>query len=283
MKVFVFLVLMVLPFTFFSQSQRKKEVKFKNDTTYSIVYGKDMQSLDYSATDKVEEGKLFESKKEGSWTTYFKTGKIKLIAEYKNGVPRGKFLKFYENGKLREKGVFLDNHFSDTLFRYYQNGNLESIVVYNEKGEENGTNKYFHDNGNVALVYEKQDNKISDKISWYKEDGALKHQVEAVQFGKIKPIFENEASFAFDNSLVKKKVYSLRIAGPITKDIPFNPNGYNIVYTKHDELYQIGQFSNGSLVDGKYYQYDENGLLDKILVYKTGKFISYAQISKNND
>jgi antitoxin component YwqK of YwqJK toxin-antitoxin module len=274
---------MVLPFTFFSQSQRKKEVEFINDTVYTIVYGKDIRSSDYNATDKVEEGKLYHLKKEGSWTTYFKTGKIKLIAEYKNGVPRGKFLKFYENGKLREKGVFLDNHFSDTLFRYYQNGNLQSIVVYNEKGEENGTNKYFHDNGNVALVYEKQDNKISDKISWYKEDGALKHQVEAVQFGKIKPIFENEASFAFDNSLVKKKVYSLRIAGPITKDSLFNPNGYNIVYTKHDELYQIGQFSNGSLVDGKYYQYDENGLLDKILVYKTGKFISYAQITKNND
>ena len=280
MKVFVFLVSMVLPFTFFSQSQRKKEVEFINDTVYTIVYGKDIRSSDYNATDKVEEGKLYHLKKEGSWTTYFKTGKIKLIAEYKNGVPRGKFLKFYENGKLREKGVFLDNHFSDTLFRYYQNGNLESIVVYNEKGEENGTNKYFHDNGNVALVYEKQDNQISDKISWYKEDGALKHQVETTPFGKIKPLFENESSFAFDNSLVKKKVYSLRIAGPITKDSLFNPNGYNIVYTKHDEIYQIGQFSEGSLVDGKSYQYDENGLLDKILVYKTGKFISYAQITK---
>jgi antitoxin component YwqK of YwqJK toxin-antitoxin module len=271
---------MVLPFTFISQSQRKKEVEVKNDTIHTIVYGKDLQLTDYSANDKVEEGKLYHSKKEGSWTTYFKTGKIKLIAEYKNGVPTGKFFKFYENGKLREKGNFKDNHFSDTLFRFYQNGNIESMVVYNEKGEENGTNKYFHDNGNVALVYEKQDNKIANKISWYKEDGALKHQVETTPFGKIKPLFENESSFAFDNSLVKKKVYSLRIAGPITKDSLFNPNGYNIVYTKHDEIYQIGQFSEGSLVDGKSYQYDENGLLDKILVYKTGKFISYAQITK---
>jgi antitoxin component YwqK of YwqJK toxin-antitoxin module len=97
-----------------------------------------------------------------------------MIAEYNNGVPTGKFFKFYENGRLREKGIFKDNHFSDTLFRFYQNGNIESMVVYNEKGEENGINKYFHDNGNVALVYEKQDNKIANKISWYKEDGALK-------------------------------------------------------------------------------------------------------------
>ena len=280
MKVFVFLASMVLPFTFISQSQRKKEVEVKNDTIHTIVYGKDLQLTDYSATDKVEEGKLYHSKKEGSWTTYFKTGKIKFIAEYTKGVPNGKFLKFYENGKLREKGIFLDNHFSDTLYRYYQNGNLESMVVYNEKGEETGINKYFHDNGNIALVYEKQDNKIANKISWYNQDGALKHQVETAPFGKIKPLFENESSFAFDNSLVKKKVYSLRIAGPITKDSLFNPNGFNVVYTKHDEIFQIGLFSEGSLVDGKSYQYDENGLLDKILVYKTGKFISYAQITK---
>lgn len=280
MKLSVFITLIVLPFTLISQAYRKKEVKLKNDTIYTIVYGKDIQSSDYSATDKVEEGKLFESKKEGSWTTYYKTGKIRMIAEYKNGKPNGKFLKFYENGKPREKGIFVDNHYHDTLFRYYQNGNLESMVVYNEKGEENGTNKYFHDNGNVALVYEKQENKIKNQISWYKEDGSLKHQVETTPFGKIKPLFENESSFAFDNSLVKKKVYSLRVAGPITKDSLFNPNGFNIVYTKHDEIYQIGLFSEGSLVDGKYYQYDENGLLEKILVYKTGKFISYGQITK---
>jgi antitoxin component YwqK of YwqJK toxin-antitoxin module len=274
------LIFFIFPTLVFSQAFRKKAVKFKNDTTYSIVYGKDIQSVDYSATDKVEEGKLFESKKEGSWTTYYKTGKIRMIAEYKKGKPNGRFLKFYENGKPREKGVFRDNHYYDTLFKFYQNGNLESMVVYNEKGEENGTNKYFHENGNVALVYEKQENKITNKISWYKEDGALKHQVEMKPFGKIAPLFENESSFAFDNSLVKKKVYSLRIAGPITKDSLFNPNGYNIVYTKNDEIYQMGLFSEGSLVDGKSYQYDENGLLEKILVYKTGKFISYGQITK---
>lgn len=280
MKVFAFLVLIGLPFTFISQANRKKEAKLKNDTIYTIVYGKDIQSPDFRATDKVEEGKLFQSKKEGTWTTYFKTGKMKMIAEYKNGKPNGKFLKFYENGKPREKGIFVDNHYHDTLFRYYQNGNLESMVVYNEKGEENGTNKYFHDNGNLALEYERNENKIQNKISWYKEDASLKHQVEMKPFGKTKPLFENEDSYTFDNSLVKKKVYSLRVAGPITKDTAFNPNGYNILYTKNDEIYEVGEFTNGSLVDGKLYQYDENGLLDKILVYKTGKFVAYGQITK---
>ncbi len=280
MKVFAFLVLIGIPFTFISQANRKKEAKLKNDTIYTIIYGKDIQSPDFSATDKVEEGKLFQSKKEGTWTTYFKTGKMKMIAEYKQGKPNGKFIKFYENGKPKEKGIYVDNHFYDTLFRYYPNGNLESVVVYNENGEEHGTNKYFHDNGNLALQYERNENKIQNKISWYKEDASLKHQVEMKPFGKTKPLFENEDSFTFDNSLVKKKVYSLRVAGPITKDTAFNPNGYNILYNKNDEIYEVGEFTNGSLVDGKLYQYDENGLLDKILVYKTGKFVSYGQITK---
>ena len=279
LKQFIFLGL-IIPVTIFSQSQRKKVLPSKSDSLHIIIYGKDINSKEFSATDKVQEGVIYKNKKEGTWRTYYNNGNIKSIAEYKKDIPSGKFLKFYENGKLKEKGYFLNKHYMDSLFRYYDNGALESIIVYNHKGEENGIIKFFHENGNTSLIYEKCDNKIANNISWYKEDGDLKHQVQITPFGKIKPLFENESSFAFDNSLVKKKVYSLRVAGPITKDSLFNPNGYNIIYNKNDEIYQIGLFSNGSLVDGKSYQYDENGLLDKILVYKTGKFISYAQITK---
>lgn len=247
---------------------------------YTIIYGKDIASTEFSATDKVAEGLMYHDKKEGIWKSYFNSGNIKSISEFKKGVPNGKFQKFYENGKLRERGCFLHNHFTDSLFRYYQNGCVESITVYNEKGEENGISKYFHENGNTALIYEKKENKIENKITWFREDGELKHQVESTAFGRIKSLFENENSFALENSFGKKKVYSLRIAGPITKDNPFNPNGYNIIYTKNDEIFEEGEFSNGAMVDGKLYQYDENGLLNQILIYKTGKFIAYGQISK---
>ena len=274
------ILFVIFPTIIFSQSLRKKQVKQENDTIYTVIYGKDIQSKEYGALDKVEEGKIYHNKKEGLWISYFKSGKSKLIAEFRKGIPAGKFMKFYENGKLKEKGVFVDNHYSDTLFRYYQNGNTESVIVYNERGQENGINQYFHDNGNVALMYEKENNKIENKITWYEENAMLKHQVEYLKSGKIKPLFENESSFAFDNSLGKNSVLSLRIAGPITKDIPFNPNGFNIVYTKHDEIYQIGEFSEGSLINGKSYQYDNDGLLNKILVFKTGRFVSYAQINK---
>jgi antitoxin component YwqK of YwqJK toxin-antitoxin module len=280
MKKFIFLFF-IFPTLIFSQSQRKKQIQLKNDTIYTMLFGKDFHSKEYSATDKVEEGKIYHSKKEGNWISYFNDGKIKLIAEYKNGIPCGNFQKFYENGKIREKGKFVNYHYIDTLFRYYQNGNIESMTVFNEKGEENGENKYFHDNGKVAFVYERESNKIENLITWYNEDGNLKHQLECSKNGKIKPLIENESSFAIDNSIEKKKVFSLRIADPITKDVPFNPNGFNIIYTKHDEVYQIGEFSNGSLIDGKSYQYDDDGLLNKILVYKTGKFVSYAQLKKN--
>ena len=85
---------------------------------------------------------------------------------------------------------------------------------------------------------------------------------------------ENEASIIYPT--IKQYNYTTRISGPITKDGVFKPDGYNTLYTKHDEIYQIGQFTNGSLTDGKSFQYDENGLLKSILLYRNGVYISNA-------
>ena len=39
-----------------------------------------------------------------------------------------------------------------------------------------------------------------------------------------------------------------------------------------------GEFKNGKLYNGKLYIYDENGLLEKIEIYKKGKYHSDAQL-----
>ncbi|MBL4651402.1 MAG: hypothetical protein JKY53_00855 [Flavobacteriales bacterium] len=50
------------------------------------------------------------------------------------------------------------------------------------------------------------------------------------------------------------------------------------MYNKNRQISQKGEFRGGRLVDGKWYRYDENGLLNSIEIYKNGKYIGDAQI-----
>lgn len=55
-------------------------------------------------------------------------------------------------------------------------------------------------------------------------------------------------------------------------------NGYKKLYNENKQISIEGEFKNGKLFNGKYYFYDKNGLLDKIEIYKNGKYAGDAQI-----
>ena len=251
------------------------------DTTFVVLYGKDFPASTIPENTKVEEGKMFKGKKEGVWKVYFSDGKtLKIQGEYTQNKPNGKYTKYYQNGKIKEKGTFTNQHYTDTLVRYFQDGTLECQLIYNEAGELTGTARYYHENGNLALTSKNDENKPIGKTTWYEEDGNIRHQLQYKKNGKVTLLFENENSTAIRIKNNVNGVLSPRVAGPITKDNQFDPNGYNIIYTKHDEIFQIGWFTNGALVEGKTYSYDENGILKKIHVYHNGAYVSEGQINE---
>ena len=68
------------------------------------------------------------------------------------------------------------------------------------------------------------------------------------------------------------------LKNPKTKGIKFNAFGYNKVYNENDEIWMDGIFKNGQLLDGKVYRYDKDGILQRVLVYKNGKYHSEGQL-----
>jgi antitoxin component YwqK of YwqJK toxin-antitoxin module len=56
------------------------------------------------------------------------------------------------------------------------------------------------------------------------------------------------------------------------------PDGYNKLYNVNKQISEDGEFKGGKLQNGKKYIYDKNGLLDKIEIYKAGKYAGDAQI-----
>ena len=63
-----------------------------------------------------------------------------------------------------------------------------------------------------------------------------------------------------------------------TKGEAFKANGYNKVYNENDEIWQDGEFRNRSLWNGKVYDYDSDGILLKVRVFKNGYYHSDGQL-----
>ena len=57
-----------------------------------------------------------------------------------------------------------------------------------------------------------------------------------------------------------------------------SPSQNTKVYNKKGEIWKDGTFKNGEIWDGKVYEYDGDGILQRILVYKEGKYHSDGQL-----
>jgi antitoxin component YwqK of YwqJK toxin-antitoxin module len=65
---------------------------------------------------------------------------------------------------------------------------------------------------------------------------------------------------------------------PRTRGKEFLPNGYNKCYTINDEIWQDGTFKSGELWDGKVYEYDKDGILIRVKIFKQGVYHSNGQL-----
>jgi hypothetical protein len=81
-----------------------------------------------------------------------------------------------------------------------------------------------------------------------------------------------------DLSSQESMIYPPKITNPRMKGLRFITNGYNKVYNDNDEIWMEGEFKNGQLWDGKVYDYDADGILQKVRIFKTGRYHSDGQL-----
>lgn len=246
-----------------------------------IYFGKDKPELGYPAEGKVEEGDYKDNRKEGTWIKYHTDGKTpKLKGEYHNNRPDGAYEKIYPDGTVKERGTFSRGKYSGSLERYYPNGQLKYKGNHNGDGLEEGQIVYYHPNGQEEFVYEAVGGKPTGQATRYYENGDIK---EVITFGADgKPV---EKEFREPVNPItptphpeQSRERAPKINTPRTKGTPFKPNGYNKVYNENDEIWQDGDFRNGSLYDGKVYEYDSDGILLKVRVFKNGFYHSDGQL-----
>lgn len=94
---------------------------------YWVITNSMLHKPCYTDDQKVEEGRYLNSKKTGVWTEYYCSGKIKSIFTYVNNRPYGPQKMYYENGQLKEEGIWEKNCWVwDGYKKYTIDGNIDN-------------------------------------------------------------------------------------------------------------------------------------------------------------
>ena len=247
---------------------------------YWIIYGKMRNLPEYLANEVIEEGQFNNSRKEGIWRKYFPGGQLKSEITYVNGRPTGVFETFFSNGQLEEKGSWRGRVYTGSFERYFEDGTLSQKKTFNEKGKTEGVVEYYHTNGQLELSFTTDNGKEAGTATRFWPNGDLKEEIEFDEKGEGAssgivervnpeiqlPVFETEREGIIALGEVNPGA-SIELEAPkALKD------GYHKTYNENKDILMDGEFLGGKLWDGKHYIYDENGLLEKIEVYKNGKF-----------
>jgi antitoxin component YwqK of YwqJK toxin-antitoxin module len=265
---------------FYAQNKRNSSGKREGKWVFT---GKDLPQTGVSKDTKVEEGYYVNGRKQGQWTKYYKDGKTpKLKGNYSDNRPEGPYTRYHTNGKIAEQGTFGKNGYKGPLTRYYENGQVAYKANFNNEGQESGLVQHFHPNGRLALSYTVKAGEVRGKVARYDQQGQLLSSFQIDDTGKIgaaqKASPKQVQVVPHVGQTQDVTIYPPHLTNPKMKGLRFVPNGYNKVYNANDEIWMDGEFKNGQLFDGKVYDYDQDGILQKVRIFKNGKYHSEGQL-----
>lgn len=253
---------------------------------YWIVLNTVKKLPNYAMEAKVEEGKFADSKKIGIWKMYFPNGNIKSEITFTNNRPSGYAKMYYENGKVQEEGNWENNRWVGDYKTYYENGQVFYDFKYTGSGKREGEQKYFYENGKTMMVGVMHDGKEAGVWEEYYENGDLRAK-KAFNEGSLD--VENTEVYAPKQPLPPKKEEASKeppkFVDKTTEKVnmgPFTGTGYAKLFIAGGRVSKDGEFKNYRLIDGKDYVYNTDGILEKIAVYKAGKYVGDAPIEEKD-
>lgn len=213
--------------------------------------------------------------------TYFDTGEIKTITNYKGINANGKHRVYYKNGNKEVEGYYKNNIVFGKWIFYYENGNVKSVennaaglveglallfyedgkrkveINYTE-GRRDGLFTKYYKNGNISHLENYKNGKSEGEIEHYHENGKVSYKTQ----------FKNDCRYGitewfFDNGQLETKAEYKYEAS--------NKEGlrWNLLemFDKNGNSLDKGTLKNG---DGTWNRYDEDGDLNIAKMYKNG-------------
>jgi antitoxin component YwqK of YwqJK toxin-antitoxin module len=247
------------------------------------ITGEMREDNSYENSDIIEEGDYFNGRKNGLWVRYYPNGNKQSEIDYVNGRPKGEYKTYYDNGNVEEKGSWVNQRNTGNFSRYYNNGNKMQEFIFSESGVREGKQVYFYENGKVEVEVSMVAGKEEGVMKRYYDNGDLKSEVE-VTAGKADRSTYKEYDHDKKEIVIKVKKIEKKKANIETTVKPnlgtVNPEGYNKLYTRSLLLKWDGYYHHGKPWTGKKYIYNENGILQKIEIYKDGLYVGDGVIEK---
>lgn len=240
---------------------------------YWIIYAHMRDYASYKPNDIVEEGKYKTNRKFGLWKKYFPNGNLMNEIYFKNGRAYGGFKTYYENGNVEEEGIWKGRVYTGEFKRFHENGTIAQEKTFNESGKTDGVVKYFYENGQPELVFKTIGGVENGEAIRYYPNGDVK---EILTFGADGVMQKREEKARVNPAVNQKKEDKgdgVKVAGSQNMGGGNIVDGYHKTYNDDKDILMDGDFKAGKLIDGKHYIYDEYGLLERIEVYKNGKYI----------
>lgn len=119
-------------------------------------------------------GQINIGQKNGEWTTYFKSGQLASVENYKNDTLHGRQIHYTPSGRYNLRANYKMGVKVDSFFLYTGNGDLNLEEYRDSTGKQQGTFKVYDTNGQIIQVGNYKDGKFDGQFKTFYSTGQLK-------------------------------------------------------------------------------------------------------------
>lgn len=164
MKKIVLLILSFFAFTLINVLPAQVVGKMENDTIINYVD--------------------INGKKQGKWTKRYNNDQVQYTGYFVNDIPKGEFIRYHKNGKIKAKINYDDNGNADAEL-FNENGIRLATGLYDSKQERIGLWHIYFDDGTLALVINYKNGKVEGPVTMYYPGGEYKVMEVNYENGKL--------------------------------------------------------------------------------------------------
>ncbi len=127
---------------------------------------------EYSEGKTQYEGVTTGGKADGIWRSYYESGNLKSIVNYRAGKVEGEAAFYYDDDDqlIKAKMIFINEKINGEYVEYYESGSKKALLEYKD-GKANGDAEFYYDGGKIKIEGKFKEGKKSGKWKYYTEDG----------------------------------------------------------------------------------------------------------------